>query len=194
LPRVVFQVQRHCRRDVPGGDSGSRSLERAVDRYNARAEEFGDFGRLPPQDLSQDQHRALTGGQVLERGGERDSDGFSGRRQLGGIVGWRCRAAVPERVAPRVLREPVGRDGVAGKLRSEVHREWLPLSTLEHVEAHVGGDPVQPRPNGGSTFELVKVPPCPQDRFLDRVLGLEHRAQHPVAVSGQRCAVMFERG
>jgi hypothetical protein len=50
----------------------------------------------------------------------------------------------------------VGRDGVAGKLRSEVHREWLSLSTLEHVEAHVGGDPVQPRPNGGSTFELVK--------------------------------------
>ena len=194
LLRLVLRMQRVRRRKVGRGQRCAGSLERAVDGRDAGAEKLSDLDRSPPQDFPQEQHRALTGRQVLESCDECDSECLPARRQLGGIIGWPCGVAVAERLAPQLLRQPLGvRRGVPTFL-SEIHREGPPPSGFEHVQAHVGGDAVQPRPKCRSTFEPVVAPPCPDDRLLDGVLRVELGAQHPGAVSGQLGPVPFDSG
>jgi hypothetical protein len=62
----------------------------------------------------------------------------------------------------------------------------------EHVDAHVGGDPVQPRPQPDPILEPVLGAPGAEQRFLDGVLGLVDRAEHPVAVAGQFATKVLE--
>ena len=76
--------------------------------------------------------------------------------------------------------------------RPEVHRPGPALAAAEHVEAHVGGDAVQPRPQRRAALEAVDALPGPHHRLLHGVLGLEARAEHPVAVAGQLPAVGLE--
>jgi hypothetical protein len=57
-------------------------LQRAVDAGNGRAEQLCDLARLPPQHVSQDQHRALLRCEVLQCGNERKSNRFA---QLSGF-------------------------------------------------------------------------------------------------------------
>ena len=64
----------------------------------------------------------------------------------------------------------------------EVHRASAALALGEHVQAHVGGDAVQPRAQRRAALEPVAWLPGAQQRLLDGVLGLERRAEHPVAV------------
>jgi hypothetical protein len=40
----------------------------AVDRDHADAEQIGDLSSPPAEDIAQDQHRALSAGQLLHRG------------------------------------------------------------------------------------------------------------------------------
>jgi hypothetical protein len=51
-----------------------------------------------------------------------------------------------------------------------------------------GMGPVEVR----ARLEAVVAAPGPQHRLLHRVLGLEGRAEHPVAVAGQLPAVLLE--
>ena len=66
------------------------------------------------------------------------------------------------------------------------------------IEAHVGGDAVQPRPEERVARERVERTPRAQVRLLHRVLGLVERGEHPVAVHVQLSPVAFgdagERG
>ena len=66
------------------------------------------------------------------------------------------------------------------------------FARLEHVEADVRRDPVEPRPERRPALEAVDPPPGPHERVLDGVLGIERRAEHPVAVPGQLRAVLLE--
>ena len=72
-----------------------------------------------------------------------------------------------------------------GRGRAHLHGPGPALDVALHVDAHVGGDAVQPRPHARATLEGVRIAPGPQHRLLDGVLGLEARAEHPVAVPGQ---------
>ena len=74
----------------------------------------------------------------------------------------------------------------------EVHRPRAALSALQHVEAHVGRDAVEPRAQRRAALEAVEAAPRADDRLLDGVLGLERRSEHPVAVAGQLDAVLLE--
>jgi RNA polymerase sigma factor (sigma-70 family) len=76
--------------------------------------------------------------------------------------------------------------------RPEVHRTRAALPARQHVEAHVRRDPVEPRAQRGAPFEFVVVPPRADERLLDRVLGLERRGEHPVAVRRQLASMLFE--
>ena len=76
--------------------------------------------------------------------------------------------------------------------RSEVHRPRTPLLALEHVEAHVGRDSVEPGAHGGAALETVAISPGPHEGVLHRILGIERRAEHPVAVSGQLAPMLLE--
>jgi hypothetical protein len=51
-----------------------------------------------------------------------------------------------------------------------------------HVEAPIGGDPVQASAKRGASFEPSEVLPGGQQRVLEGILGILERSQHPVAV------------
>ena len=68
------------------GDRRPRALQRAVDRRDARVEQLGGLGGAPAQHLAQDEHRALAGGQVLQRGDERQAQRLLRLRELGRVA------------------------------------------------------------------------------------------------------------
>src|SRR6185437_10538068 len=76
----------------------------------------------------------------------------------------------------------------------EIHRPRAALATLQHVEADVRRDAVEPGTQSSATLELVEVPPGAYHRLLDGVLRFERGSEHPVAVGGQLDPVLFELG
>src|SRR5207248_1922474 len=76
--------------------------------------------------------------------------------------------------------------------RAEVHRPGAALLALQHVQAHVGRDSVEPGAHRRAAGELLAVAPRPYERVLHRILGVEGRGQHPVAIRGQLSAVGLE--
>jgi hypothetical protein len=68
-------------------------------------------------------------------------------------------------------------------------REASLASSCEHVEAGVGRDPVQPGAQQLVALEPRQRAPGPQQRLLEGVVGVEQRAEHPVAVGVDRRAV-----
>jgi hypothetical protein len=76
--------------------------------------------------------------------------------------------------------------------RPEIHGHGPTCTPLEMVEADVGGDPVQPRADRGATLKVLVGAPRAQQRLLDGVVRLERRSEHPVAVTGERCAVSLQ--
>ncbi len=75
---------------------------------------------------------------------------------------------------------------------AEVHRPGATLAAVQHVEADVRRDPVEPRAQRGAALEPVDAAPGPDQRVLNGVLGLERRAEHAVAVGGQLAPVLLE--
>ena len=57
------------------------------------------------------------------------------------------------------------------------------------VKAGIGGDAVEPRPQGGTLLEPRKPAPRCQQSLLEHVFGVGQRTQHAVAVSQQLPAV-----
>src|SRR5581483_12323864 len=76
--------------------------------------------------------------------------------------------------------------------RPQVHRAGSPLAAREHVEADVRRDPVEPRAEARAPLEAAVALPGADEGVLDRVLGLERRAEHAVAVARQLGPVMLE--
>ena len=110
----------------------------------------------------------------------------------GGVAVLRQHPTIGDRRDPGVLVPGGSVPDVGLSRRSEVHGQGPALAATEHVEAHVGGDPVDPRPDRGAALEAVHALPGPDHRLLDGVLGLEGRAQHPVAVAGELPAVLLQ--
>jgi hypothetical protein len=90
----------------------------------------------------------------------------------------------PHRLNERRLRVIVG---IAG--RTVVGRQHPPGSARDQVEADIGRDLVEPRAKRASSLESFQPPPRPQEGFLEGVLGVVDRAQHPIAVSVELLAV-----
>ncbi len=74
---------------------------------------------------------------------------------------------------------------------AQIHRPRTPLAALEHVEANVRRDAVEPRAKRGAALKAVEALPRTDERLLDRVFGLDG-AEHAVAVRGQLDAVLLE--
>src|SRR5688572_9715501 len=166
------------------------SLQRTVDRGDARLEKLGDLDRLPAEHLAEDEHRALPWRQLLERGDEGEPHGLAGADDLGRIAGLGYDAAVRHRLDPELVgRAQVLENRRAG--RPEIHGARAALPALEHVEAHVRRDPVQPRTKSGAALEAVVRAPRADERLLHRVFGV-CRAEHAIAVGGQLDAVLLE--
>src|SRR5207302_8377834 len=76
--------------------------------------------------------------------------------------------------------------------RTEVHGPDPPLLALERVEADVGRDPVEPGADRGPTLEALAAAPGADEGVLDRVLGVEGRTEHAVAVGSQLGPVLLQ--
>ena len=87
-----------------GLEGRARALQGAVHRRDRGVEQLGHLGRLPAQDLSEDQHRPLPRRQVLQRGHEREPDRLARLEHLGGIAALGHHAIVGHGQDPHVLR------------------------------------------------------------------------------------------
>ena len=155
-------------------------------------EQLGHLVGLPAQHLAQDQDGALPRRQVLQRGDERQPDRLPRDRPLGRIGVLRHHLPVEHRLDPRRARPAAGQRVLHRRVRraGQVHRQRPPLPAGQLVEADVGGDPVQPGAQRRPALEVGQPAPGAHHRLLHRVLGVEGRPEHPVAVAGQLAAVL----
>ena len=130
--------------EVERGERRPGALQCAVDRRDRRVEELGDLGGLPAQDLAQDEHRALAGRQVLERGDEREAQRLAALSDLRGVRVVVQDAGVGDGLHPRVLGQAGAQCAAGGRGRTHVHRQRAALRALQHVHADVAGDAVEP--------------------------------------------------
>jgi hypothetical protein len=171
----------------------AQPLQGTVDRGHTRVQQLSHLGRPPSEHLTQDQSYPLAGWEVLEGGDERQANAVAGGRKLGRI------GAIPQdqRVGDGRHPDPVGQHFLQRcdhwwERRPHIHGECPALAPPEHVQADVGRDAVQPRPHAGAPLEALSRPPSPQHRLLDRILGVEARADHPVAVPPELAPVSSE--
>ena len=149
-------------------------------------------GAPHPQHVAQDQHLArVARWEPLQRGHERqpqrlalDSPSRPGRKHPG--VGHRTEPTPPQR-GPSAMPRRVERRG------SHVHRERPPPAAgaagFRQTLVAMRNSHALERP---AALVAIEAPPRPHHRLLHGVVGLERRAEHPVAVGGQRPAVDFE--
>ncbi len=168
------------------------ALEGAVHRRVGGVEQFGDLRRLPADDVAQEQDRALARGKVLERGDEGEADGLAGFGELGGVALSREHTPVGHRQHPLGLGQRRTDRCVGGGWGRQVHRPGATVAPVQHVEAHVGGDAVQPRPERRSALEAVVAAPGAHHGLLHRILGFERGSEHAVAVRGELPPVLLE--
>ena len=83
-------------------------------------------------------------------------------------------------------------DSTGATARPEIQRPDPALLAVEHVEADVGGDPVEPGPHRRTAFKAVTAPPGAHEHILDGVLGIEGRPEHAVAIRGQLRPVLLQ--
>src|SRR6266545_4110547 len=166
------------------------ALQRAVHRGDARIEELRHFGRLPAQDFGQDQHCALARRKLLQSRHEREPDRLARDGDVRRIIGHDVVSG--DRLDPRLFGTHVQIRRVGTLCRPEIHRTNAALAPLEHVEADVRRDAVEPRPERRAALETLDATKGAQERLLHGILGLERRAEHPIAVGGQHPAVLVE--
>src|SRR5437763_1863079 len=56
------------------------------------------------------------------------------------------------------------------------------VAARQHRQAHVGGDAIEPGAERGARLEALELSPGPEERLLERVVGIVERAEHPVAM------------
>ena len=118
------------------GHGGPGPLEGAVGCRHAGVQGDGRLGRRSPEHVSQDERGALRGGSTCSAA-RKASSIVSRRHHLGvGLIG----------SGPELVEQVVGVGLEPGHLRERVQLDSPPTALAELVEAHVGGDAVEPRP------------------------------------------------
>ncbi len=169
----------------------ARSLQRAIYRGNRGVQGLRYFRGRPAQHFDQQQHGALLRRQALERGHEREADTLlqhCGSRRIG-ICGQG--AGVRDRLEPMRARA-LGEFVVHRTGRALFHRPRPPRAVTQFIEAHIRCDAVQPGAQRGSSVESLQISPRADDGLLHGIVGVDGRAEHPVAVASQSEAVYFE--
>ena len=187
---VVERLDRRGLADRLGRERRPGPLQRAVHRRDGRLEQLRDLFGLPAQDLAQDQHGALLRRQVLERGDERQPDGFArgDRTSAGSPPTGRTRSSgIGSTQAISASGAPSGASAVERALRSIGRaRRWLAPSMSRQTFVAMRYSHER---SCGAALELVVAAPGPDEGLLDGVLGFERGAEHPVAVAGQLDAI-----
>jgi hypothetical protein len=87
---------------------------------------------------------------------------------------------------------PGGR-GTPGAQSTQVFREYSTRPTGQHGQTRVGGNPIQPGSDRSLSVIPSTTPPGSENRLLDHVLGIQHGAEHAVAVHVQLSAVCADK-
>jgi hypothetical protein len=155
------------------------TLQRAVDGGDALAEEVGDFARPPSEDVAQDEDRALARRQELDGDHEREPDVLA-------------RDGLLARLALR--RAQLVEEAVRIWLEAGVHLHGaIALAPLDEAQRDVGRDAVQPRLQRSAGLVAGQPAPRAQQRLLQGVVGVVHRAEHPVAMCVELGSVRFDQ-
>ena len=85
-------------------------------------------------------------------------------------------------------------DSSGGDAGPSLHGPGPALHLAGHVDAHIGGDAVEPRAHTGAALESRRAAERLDHRLLHRILGLEAGAEHAVAVARQFPPVRLEVG
>ena len=142
-----------------------------------------------PEHLAQEQHGALRRRQVLDGCDEGELNAlalFVARVRRGkALVRRLARVGLdPDRLRERLAEAAVRVGG--GQL---LERQRALGAARDRVERRVGGDLVQPRAGRAAPVEARQPAPGAQERVLQRVVGVVHRAEHAVAVRVQFAAM-----
>ena len=148
-------------------------LQCAVDRGHRGLQQIGDLLGLPAEHLAQNQDRPLSGRKTLQGSDQGETHRFPRYRHLRRISARGKDDAVRDRLDPGDLGQRGRQHCVGGGGGPEVHGASSALPALEHVEADIGRDSVEPGPQGRTTLESVDGPPSPDQALLDRILRLE---------------------
>src|SRR6266849_5809325 len=162
------------------------ALQHAVHRSGRRAEQLSDLRGPPAQHVSQDQHGALPGGQILQGGDQGQPRALPRRGDLGWIGGPGADERVGNGLQPRNLRPRSGQRSVRVLARAaQAGRQGPAAAVLQRAQTGVGRDPVQPGPQRRAPLEVAVGPPGTDHGLLHLVFGIVDRAQHAVAVRQQ---------
>ncbi len=179
--------------------AGPGPLEGAVDRVDRRVDQVGHLVGVVSEDVAEDEHGALAGGQDLQRGHEGQGDGL---RLFVACLRAERRGDRPFEQGVRIGLEPhdLAEPGRFGRfdLGDGPLLGRASAGRAQRVETPVGGDPVQPRADRGPSLEPGEALPGGEQRVLEGVLGVLDRSEHPVAVhlelSTVRLGQLSERG
>src|SRR5699024_11883885 len=105
----------------------------------------GDLGALPAQGLTEDEHRTLPCGQVLQRGHECQPDRLTCGCDVGRVAVEIDHLAVGYGLDEHVLAELLAEHRIGRPCGTHLHRPGAALRAAYHVDAHVVGDAVEPR-------------------------------------------------
>jgi hypothetical protein len=145
----------------------ARARLRALYRFDGRVEHVGHLVRVESEDVAQDEDGELAGRQDLKGGHEGQGDGF-------GLLVPGLRAG---RHVDRILEQSVGKwlepyDLTEPGRLGRFNLGHIPLlggssaGRATHVEAPVGGDPVEPGTYRGASLESSEALPRGQQRLL----------------------------
>ena len=150
----------------------------------------------PAERVAKEQDGALPGRQVLDGGEVGDLHRLPAHGYGVGLLPCGCRRleqVIGIRLQPRDLFGRVHRDRKIGARRHDIRGQNTPTAAFQRVEAHVRGDPVQPRADRGPALERRPGLPCAQERLLEGVVGVINGAEHPVAVDVEPPPVLVDQ-
>ena len=147
---------------------------------------------MPAQHLAQDQDRPLTGRKCLQGSNECQPNRLGEYGPLGRIAIRRCDVGICHRLDPHHLGKGISRRSGGRDRHRQIHRQCPAFPAAKGIEAHVGRDPVEPRPDGRPALEAVERLPGLDQRLLHGVVGVESRPEHAVAVAPELAAVLLE--
>jgi hypothetical protein len=154
-------------------------------------ERLGDLAGGEAEHVAEDQCGALCGWKVLDSHDERQLDALA--LLVAGLR--RGEPLLEAQLLIRVGLHPNGFDQDFGKAVVGISC-WLVVARQhplrpprDQLEASVGGDAVEPRPQRAAALELRQPAPGAQERVLEGVVGVVDRAEHPVAVRVELLAV-----
>ena len=158
-------------------------LRAAFDRVHAAVEDVSGLRGVEAQTSRSTSAARCRGREVLERRDERQLEWFPGlvaRIRPGLGVGDSLRPERPGRGRARAGSPMRVGSGVSNGSSSA--GGWSAPGVPERVQTAIRRDPVQPGAQRRTLLEALETAPGCEQRFLEHVLSVLHRAEDPIAV------------